>query len=121
MARKGVERRVKVWHWCGRDVVSLHDLEFMVALPSRKELHAATTRLRLPKARDAGAIDAGDPDHELAMQNQGRVFWRDPEVTSTWQSEDDIPQMRAEATALRSHQGRMSLPLHRPDNTRESS
>jgi hypothetical protein len=40
--------RLKVWFWPGRDPVSLDNLEFVIASPSRKAIQGQSARLRRP-------------------------------------------------------------------------
>ena len=116
MGERGVGRRLKVWCWSGRDAVSLADLEFMVAVASRKELHSARVRLRLPKPWfEPEAMRPADDGYELAVGNPGRVYWRDPGRHAQWLAEEALQEKRAGGGAYRIYQGRLSTPLHRPD------
>jgi hypothetical protein len=52
---------LKVWSWFGRDQASREDLQFVIAVGSRKELQQATVRLSLPSPKQAGRVLPSDP------------------------------------------------------------
>ncbi len=111
---------MKIWRWWGRDVLSLHDLELVAAVTSRRELHELTVRLRLPKPKnDAGRVRRDSELGALALDNPGRLVWRDTgDPDGSWRGEEELAEARRRATALRVGQdGRLSVPLHRSNPT----
>jgi len=61
------EARSKVWSWVGRDQASGEDLEFVIAVGSRKELQQVSVRLSLPSPKQAGRVPPSDPAYTEAM------------------------------------------------------
>ncbi len=117
----GGSGRLKIWNWWGRDVVSLHDLDMVAAVTSRRELHRLTVRLRLPKpCRDS--VRRVEPDSwlgDLALGRPGRLTWREPDDADQtgggWRPEEDLEESRRGATARSiSPGGDRTTPLHRP-------
>ena len=113
--------RLKIWTWSGRDVVSLSDIELVAAVASRKELHALTTRLRLPKAANDAIyqVKPASREGQLALDHPGRLVWRDitdhDAPDGGWRNEEDLDDLRASSSSLRvDPRGRPSTPLHRP-------
>ncbi len=109
---KSTGRRLKVWSWDGRDSVSLKDLEFVVACPARAEVHKHSVRLRLPKpiSGQYTLVKESDDVFEVALEQPGRVYWRDTELGLEWRDEAELETVRRASTAW--HTG---TPLHRPD------
>ncbi len=113
--------RLKIWTWFGRDVVSLCDIELVAAVASRKELHALSTRLRLPKAANDGVhqVKPTSPEGQMALDRPGRLVWRDitdhDAPNGDWRHEEDLDDLRAASRSLRVDSGgRLSPPLHKP-------
>jgi hypothetical protein len=109
---KDAGRRLKVWRWDGRDAVSLHDLEFVTAVPARSELQTLSARLRLPKPGfgEYVLVKPTDERFDVAMAAPGRVFWRDLEGGGLeWQVEEALQELRASSTARTQY----GTPLHR--------
>ncbi|MPQ99052.1 hypothetical protein GB931_14200 [Modestobacter sp. I12A-02628] len=113
MAGANDGRRLSVWHWSGRDRVSLYDLEFLVAAGSRHEWRQTVLRLRLPDWKDAGALAPGDPRTAVAVADPGRLFWRELGASTDWSDEAAFAHLRASSTARELSAGRYSDPLHR--------
>jgi hypothetical protein len=96
---------LKVWSWFGRDQASREDLQFVIAVGSRKELQQASVRLSLPSPKGAGRVLSSDPAYSLATANPGRLLWinlGDQPLGKSrpplhWSSEEDLHQMRAAA------------------------
>ncbi len=113
---KSTGRRLKVWSWDGRDVVSLHDLEFVTAVYAKSDLQGHSARLRLPKP-DFGSyvlVKPTDPRFDVAMAAPERVLFRDLDGDAEWRDEDELASVRATSTAKGWHQGKGTTPLHRP-------
>jgi len=102
--------RLKVWFWSGRDPVSLDDLEFVVASPSRKAIQGHSARLRLPKPDHYRLLKPTDEACDVALGRPGHVFWRDREVSREWRSGTELAGLREASTA----QHGTGTPLHRP-------
>jgi hypothetical protein len=114
--------RLKIWRWWGRDVASLCDLELVAAVSSRRELHALTTRLRLPKAGndDISQVKPMSPEGQMALGRPGKLVWRGlgqlgPVGDGEWHYEEDLDGLRAASTFRRMGPGgHHATPLHRP-------
>jgi hypothetical protein len=105
---------MSVWHWSGRDRISLHDLEYLVAAPSRREWRLVVVRLQLPGWKDAGTLKAADRRFEVAAAAPGRVFWRDQDQGTSWQDEAALEILRRTSTVRELSAGRYADPVHRP-------
>jgi hypothetical protein len=114
------ERRLKVWSWFGRDSSSLEDLQFVIAVASRKELQQVSVRLSLPSPRQAGMLKPSDPAYAEAISQPSRLLWMNlgdlPLGRSTspiqWSSEEELADLRA-ASTLR-HGAGGGIPIKRP-------
>jgi hypothetical protein len=87
MAKRQTVERLSVWYWFGRDRIALHDLEYLVAAPSRHEWRETIVRLRLPDGKNAGTIKERDLRFEVAAAAPGRVFWRELGQEAEWRDE----------------------------------
>ena len=117
----GGSGRLKIWSWWGRDVVSLHDLDMVAAVPSCRELHRLTVRLRLPKPRQDSVrrVQSDSWLGDLALGRPGRLIWRELDDVDQpgggWRPEEDLDESRRGATAPSiSPSGDRITPLHRP-------
>jgi hypothetical protein len=110
-----VVRSLSVWHWSGRDRISLHDLEYLVAAPSRREWRQVVLRMRLPRWKDAGTLGPADQRFAVAAAAPGRVFWRDADGRTSWQDEAALETLRGTSTVRELSAGRYADPVHRTD------
>lgn len=113
------EKRLKVWSWFGRDPSSLEDLQFVIAVASRKELQQASVRLALPCPKQARLLKPSDPVYAEAVSQPSRLLWMNlgdlPLGRSTsaiqWSSEEQLADLRA-ASTLR-HGAGGGIPIRR--------
>ena len=115
MAKGETVERLAVWHWSGRDRIALHDLEYLVAAPSRHEWRATVLRLRLPDSKNASTVKKGDPRFQVAFSAPGRVFWRELGEGGEWRDEAAFDELRRTSRARELSAGRYADPLHRPE------
>ncbi|WP_147251535.1 hypothetical protein [Blastococcus sp. TBT05-19] len=112
-----VEREVgklSVWRWFGRDRVSLHDLEYLVAASSRHDWRETVLRMRLPDWKKAGTVKGSDPCFAVAAAEPGRAFWRELGEGTEWRDEAALEELRRTSTVRELSAGRYSEPVHRP-------
>ena len=115
MREGDVGQTMSVWRWWGRDRIALHDLEYLVAAPSRREWRQIVVRMRLPRWKDAGTLKSTDPRFAVAAAVPGRVFWRDMDQRTGWQDEAALEELRRTSTVRELSAGRYADPAHRPD------
>jgi hypothetical protein len=114
------EARLKVWSWFGRDPSSLEDLQFVVAVASRKELQQVSVRLSLPSPKQAARVKPSDPVYAEAVSQPNRLLWINlgdlPFGRSyppfEWSSEEQLADLRRTST-LR-HLPGDGIPINRP-------
>jgi hypothetical protein len=107
--------RLSVWRWSGRDRVSLHDLEYLVAANSRPEWRQTVLRVRLPDWKQAGMLKDSDPRFALAAAEPGHVFWRELGDGTEWRDEAELEELRRTSTLRELSAGRYSEPVHRSE------
>lgn len=96
---------VKVWTVWVRDPWTGTDMECVVATTTRAELHAVLVRCDL-RRRDADIYrrKGGEDGSVRAVAEVGTLLWRDPELSSAWQDEQALADVR-EQYAQRRPQG----------------
>jgi hypothetical protein len=115
MAKRQFVVRLSVWHWDGRDRVSLQDLEYLVAASSREEWRQTVMRMHLPDWRRARTLKEDDPRHQAAATAPGRVFWRELGEVTGWRDEAALEELRRSSTTKQLSAGQYTEPVHRPD------
>jgi hypothetical protein len=73
MVNRDSPERLTVWRWSGRDRVSLHDLEFLLPAPSRREGREVVLRLRLPDWKAVSTINRRDTSYEVGAAAPGKT------------------------------------------------
>jgi hypothetical protein len=115
MAKRETVERLAVWHWFGRDRIALHDLEYLMAAPSRHEWRETVLRLRLPEWKNASKVKESDPRFQVAAAAPGRVFWREIGEGSDWRDEAAFEELRRTSSVRELSAGRYADPVHRPE------
>lgn len=114
MAKREAVEKLSVWHWSGRDRVSLHDLEYLLAAYSRHQWRETVLRMRLPDWKQAGTVREADPRFAVAAAEPGRVSWRELGEETEWRDEAAFEGLRRTSTARQLSAGLYSDPVHRP-------
>ena len=90
---------MKVWAWGGRDPVCEADLQLVVALPRRADLHTTEVRLGLESPKQLQPVKASWPGAAEALRRPGVLMWVESEdyfsEPQVWRDEVELEELRA--------------------------
>ena len=115
MGKQDSVDRLSAWHWDGRDRLSLHDLEYLVAASSRDEWRKTVLRMQLPDWKRADRLKESDPRFQAAAATPGRVLWRELGEGPEWRDEAALEELRRGSTTRELSAGQYAEPVRRRD------